>query len=76
MTTGEDGEVLAFVERSICLHEKLADCHPSLRRGQVWCRSCGSTQKVDSADCFRHGWPKCCGYTMTIDDPAQEVTHD
>jgi hypothetical protein len=76
MTTGEDGEVRAFVERAIGLHEKLAGCHPSLRRGQVWCRSCGSTQKVDSADCLRHGWPKCCGYTMTIDDPAQETSHD
>jgi hypothetical protein len=53
--------------RSIGLHDKLADCHPSLRRGQVWCRKCRRTELVDSAECFRSGWPKCCGYTMTID---------
>jgi hypothetical protein len=52
------------------LPEKLADCHPALRRGQVWCRSCGRTERVDSAECFRSGWPKCCGYTMTIDRPG------
>lgn len=51
------------------LPDKLANCHPSLRRGQVWCRRCGYTQKVDSAECFRSGWPKCCGHTMTIDAP-------
>ncbi len=51
------------------IHKKLTDCHPSLQRGQVWCRNCSSTQKVDSANAFQHGWPKCCGYTMTIDHP-------
>jgi len=51
------------------LYAKLATCHPALTRGQVWCRSCGATQKVDSAVALRHGWPKCCGYTMTIDAP-------
>lgn len=47
------------------LHERLAQSHPSLTRGQVWCRSCGATQKVNSAGAMRFGWPKCCGYTMT-----------
>ena len=51
------------------LHQKLAECHPKLRRGQVWCRTCGATQKVDSAECLRSGWPRCCGYTMTLDPP-------
>jgi Zn finger protein HypA/HybF involved in hydrogenase expression len=58
-----------FAQRAIGLHEKLGNCHPSLQRGQVWCRRCGHTQKVDSAECFRIGWPKCCGHTMTIDAP-------
>lgn len=34
---------------------------------QVWCRSCGQTTTV--ANGLRDGWPKCCGYTMTIDHP-------
>lgn len=54
------------------LHEKLADCHPSLSRGQVWCRECGRTQKVNSGQCLQSGWPKCCGYTMTIDSPEDQ----
>jgi hypothetical protein len=54
------------------LHDKLADSHPSLRRGQVWCRQCGHTERVDSAECLRSGWPKHCGYTMTIDKPEDK----
>lgn len=56
----------------IGLHEKLAQSHPKLARGQVWCRTCRRTQHVDSAECLRStGWPKCCGYTMTIDPPEE-----
>lgn len=55
------------------LIEAASKSHPSLTRGQVWCRSCGSTRKVDSADCLRSGWPKCCGYTMTIDSPSEQA---
>lgn len=51
------------------MYKEMAQSHPSLERGQVWCRHCGSTRKVDSAHCLRHGWPKCCGHTMTIDRP-------
>lgn len=51
------------------LYTNLASSHPSLQRGMVWCRTCGHSQKVDSANCMRSGWPKCCGYTMTIDHP-------
>jgi Zn finger protein HypA/HybF involved in hydrogenase expression len=48
-------------------------CHsPKLARGQVWCRTCGRTEHVDSAKCLREGWPKCCGHTMTIDAPWEE----
>ena len=53
------------------LHDKLAKAHPSLERGQIWCHECGNTQKVDSAECLRSGWPKCCGQTMSIDSPEE-----
>lgn len=39
-----------------------------LRDRRVWCHECGSSQTVE--DGLRHGWPKCCGYTMSIDQPA------
>jgi hydrogenase maturation factor HypF (carbamoyltransferase family) len=44
---------------------------PQLARGRVWCLTCGATIHVDSASCLRKGWPKCCGYTMTIDSPEE-----
>lgn len=45
---------------------------PQLTRGQVWCRQCGATRRVDSSYAMRNGWPKCCGYTMTIDSPEEQ----
>jgi len=51
------------------LYKETSNSHPSLQRGMVWCKTCKRSQKVDSADCFKNGWPKCCGYTMTIDHP-------
>lgn len=53
------------------LAKKLDFSHPKLERGQVWCRQCGATQRVDSGFAMRNGWPKCCGYTMTIDAPNE-----
>lgn len=55
------------------IHDKIAASHPSLTRGQVWCRSCGYTRKVNTPGALQHGWPKCCGYTMTIDSPEEQV---
>lgn len=55
------------------IHNEIANSHPSLKRGVVWCRTCGSSQKVDSATALRNGWPKCCGYTMTIDSPEEQA---
>jgi hypothetical protein len=55
------------------LHGELAGAHPKLTRGQVWCTRCGATQKVNTAGALRHGWPKCCGYTMTIDSPEERA---
>jgi hypothetical protein len=54
------------------LHEKMASSHPSLSRGQVWCKSCGHTRRVNTPGALANGWPKCCGYTMTIDSPTEQ----
>lgn len=54
------------------MHDTIAKQIPQLARGQVWCRQCGRTQRTDSAEAMRHGWPKCCGYTMTIDSPEEQ----
>ena len=51
-------------------HENMMDLHPKLSRRQVWCKECGRTEKVDGNP-LRDGWPKCCGYTMTIDAPDE-----
>lgn len=53
------------------IHHVLPESHPKLARGQVWCRTCGATLKVDPAGALRRGWPKCCGFTMTIDAPDE-----
>lgn len=65
-------------EETASLYDKLASTHPKLSRGRVWCAECGRTEKVDSAIALRSGWPKCCGYTMTIDSPQErkEQPHD
>lgn len=44
---------------------------PQLKRGKVWCTVCGKVEKVNSSECLREGWPKCCGYTMTLDSPEE-----
>lgn len=62
---------LAGLSDRIC--RDAAASHPSLTRGQVWCRTCGRTQKVDSALALRNGWPKCCTFTMTIDAPEERA---
>jgi hypothetical protein len=55
------------------IHEALAKSHPKLERGTAWCVKCGKCKTVNSADCLRLGWPKCCGYTMTIDSPQERA---
>lgn len=52
--------------------EALGTVHPKLSRNRVWCRQCGRTRRADSGMCLSHGWPKCCGYTMTIDSPEEQ----
>lgn len=39
---------------------------------QVRCHKCGRTEEVDAASCLRHGWPKCCGQTMTLLPAAEQ----
>ena len=53
------------------LYDGVANCHPKLSRGRVWCTVCGRNQKVNIKECFKRGWPECCGYTMTIDSPEE-----
>lgn len=62
MTSAIDKAMAKAVERT-----------PQMKRGLVWCMVCGATQRVDSMACLRTGWPKCCGYTMTIDSPEERV---
>jgi len=61
-------EFQRIVKNAHGLHRKLAEAIGNPRR--VWCKKCGREQAVDAARCLASGWPKCCGYTMTIDDPA------
>jgi hypothetical protein len=56
----------------MAMYEEMANSHQSLTRGMVWCRTCGRSQRVDSAGALQSGWPKCCGYTMTIDSPEEQ----
>lgn len=58
-----------IVRNLVGLHDRIAADVPQLARGKVWCTTCGRQQSVDGAECLRSGWPKCCGYTMTIDSP-------
>lgn len=44
---------------------------PKIQRGKVWCTSCGRVASVNPVECLSNGWPKCCGYTMTIDSPEE-----
>lgn len=53
------------------LHDNIAQSDPKLARGRVWCTRCDRSQEVDSAECLRKGWPRCCGATMSIDSPAE-----
>lgn len=55
------------------LADRVVDRVPQLRRGQVWCTVCGHTEQVDASESLATGWPKHCGYTMTIDSPEERA---
>lgn len=44
---------------------------PQIARGKVWCNTCGREQSISGVGAMQNGWPKCCGYTMTIDSPEE-----
>lgn len=47
---------------------------PQIKRGLVWCRTCGRCESVNGARAtMGDGWPKCCGETMTIDSPEERA---
>ena len=52
-------------------YQSIVDQVPQLKRGRVWCLTCGTTMRVGAALALASGWPKCCGYTMTIDSPEE-----
>ena len=52
-------------------HGNIAECHPSLTRGIVWCHTCSQARRVNVPACLSGGWPKCCGQTMSIDSPEE-----
>ena len=58
-----------MAKRAGTLHRTLADSIGNPDR--VYCRKCGRSEPVDAATCLRHGWPKCCAATMTIDKPGK-----
>lgn len=55
------------------LHESIVEESPKLKRGKVWCVTCGASKSIDSAAALRRGWPRCCGATMTIDSPEERA---
>jgi hypothetical protein len=51
------------------LHDRMAE-EAGIKRATVICATCGRSASVDGAHCLRHGWPKCCGYTMRLARPT------
>jgi hypothetical protein len=64
-------EVKGWQEMKPFNHQSVVEQVPQLKRGQVWCHTCGHTERVDSAACLRSGWPTHCGETMSIDSPDE-----
>lgn len=47
---------------------------PQFKRGLVWCHTCGRERRVDAVRATTgDGWPKCCGYTMSLDSPEERA---
>jgi hypothetical protein len=45
-----------IMSKAELLHENLANCHPSIARGKVWCRTCG--REKHQAKCRAQPEPK------------------
>lgn len=63
---------MAFVPAND-LYEKIAQSHPKLARGRLWCTTCAFSYSFATSGGLQRGWPKCCGYTMTIDSPEERI---
>jgi hypothetical protein len=61
----DDNNSEAFITR------KQAEADPKLARGRVWCTVCDNTASIQASVALKYGWPKCCGYTMTLDSPDE-----
>ena len=58
------------------IYSDAVDSNDKLKRGIVWCHQCGRNQMVNSAKRLEKGWPKCCGYTMSLDSPEERKQDD
>ena len=45
---------------------------PQIKRGLCYCHECGRTESISGVN-FSTGWPKCCGYTMSLDSPDERA---
>jgi hypothetical protein len=59
-------DLLTMFTRHQALYDTIAQSHPSLLNGKVYCARCGKARQVDAARCLREGWPKCCGATVSL----------
>jgi hypothetical protein len=59
--------------QDIAIAKRIANCHPKIKRGMVWCHTCGRSEKVDPERCLVTCWPSCCGETMSIDSPDERA---
>lgn len=62
-------DIEQFVKRAMGIQGKIArDVWPN--GGILSCSRCGRVQSVTAENCgvyLAHGWPKCCGFTMTVE---------
>jgi Zn finger protein HypA/HybF involved in hydrogenase expression len=50
---------------------------PQIARNKAWCHTCGAEINMNNtAATLGVGWPKCCGYTMSIDSPEERAAMD
>ena len=57
------------VKRMLGIYDAVKNSSPAMTAGTLVCNTCGNKKTVDTAHCLRHGWPKCCGYTMRLISP-------
>ena len=59
------------IEKSRGIHSRIAADVWGKETGEVYCLKCGRAKEVNYAYCLAHGWPECCGETMTVDSPGE-----